>query len=257
MPIQPEVRKHATLVALALATAAGSLVACTDTETITQTVIKTDTLRRTDTLRITTTVRDTVRFGNTTIRFDQIERLANPLVSEVFIEKREHDHHNNAQPSEDRAQFTDDIVTFVRNVAGRSQGVADAIAATLVGDFARGTGSTGGGDMLIVFMDRAAGVTAAIANDPAQTAGNVVGWLTYLPVPPLAGAMGYGGRKIRGDDTVDKGLLATFGPLLDMNNVSAGLSSDNVPANDAVPTATFPYFAAPNAAPAALFSSIR
>lgn len=255
MSIQPQVRKHAALVALALATAAGSLVACTDTETITQTVIKTDTLRRTDTLRITTTVRDTVRFGNTTIRFDQIERLANPLVSEVFIEKREHDHHNNSQPTEDRAQFTDDIVTFVRNVAGRSQGVADAIAATLVGDFARG-GSTAGGDMLMVFMDRAAGVTAVIANDPAQTAGNVVGWLTYLPVPPLAGAMGYGGRKLRGDDTTDKGLLVTFGPLLDANNVSAGLATDNVPANDGTVLSTFPYFPVPNVA-AALFSSIR
>ena len=256
MSIQPQVRKHAALIALALATAAGSLVACTDTETITQTVIKTDTLRRTDTLRITTTVRDTVRFGNTTIRFDQIERLANPLVSEVFIEKREHDHHNTSNPTDDRREFTDDIVTFVRNVAGRTQGVADAIAATLVGDFARGTGSTGGGDMLIVFMDRAPGVTAAIANDPAQTAGNVVGWLTYLPVPPLAGAMGYGGRKLRGDDTVDKGLLVTFGPLLDANNVSTGLSSDNVPANDGTPLTTFPYLPVPNSA-TPIFSSIR
>lgn len=256
MSIQPHMRKHAVLAALAIATVAGSLVACTDTETITQTVFKTDTLRRTDTLRITTTVRDTIRFGNTVIRFDQIERLANPLVSEVFVDKREHGHFNTSIPVEDRAQFTDDIVGFVRNVAGRTQGVADAISATLVGDFARGTGATGGGDMLMVFMDRAAGVTATIANDPANAAGNVVGWLTYLPVPPLAGAMGYGGRKLRGDDTVDKGLLVTFGPLLDANNVSPGLATDNVPVNDGTVLASFPYLPVPNAA-AALFGSIK
>lgn len=254
MSIKSHTRKQAALAALALATIGGSLVACTETETITQTVIKTDTLRRTDTLRITTTVRDTIRFGNTAIRFDQIERLANPLVSEVFVEKREHDHFNTSIPREDRAQFTDDIVGFVRNVAGRSQGVADALSATLVGDFARGTGSTGGGDMLMVFMDRAAGVTATIANDPANAAGNVVGWLTYLPVPPLAGTMGYGGRKLRGDDTVDKGLLATFGPLLDANNVSPGLATDNVPLNDGTFLTAFPYLPVPNAAMAIVSS---
>jgi hypothetical protein len=247
MPIRPDIGRRAACMAIALATAGAALVACNDTETITETVFRTDTLRRTDTVRIT--VRDTVRFGNTTIRFDQIERLANPLVSEVFVDKREHGHFNTSVPADDRAQFTDDIVSFVRTVAGRSQGVADAISGTLVSDFARG-GSTGGGDMLIVFMDRAAGVTAAIANDPAQTAGGVVGWLTYLPVPPLAGAQGFGGRKLRGDDTVDKGLLATFGPLLDAANVSAGLASDNVAANDGTPLTTFPYLPAPNSAAA-------
>jgi hypothetical protein len=196
-----------------------------------------------DTVRVT--VRDTIRFGNTTARFTQVERLANPLVNEVMVEKREHGHFNASAPSEDQAQFTDDIVAFVRTVAGRSQAVADAIAGTLVGNFARGTGATGG-DMLIAFLDRAPAVTASIANDPANAAGNVVGWLTYLPVPPLAGAQGYGGRKLRGDDTVDKGLLVIFGPLLDANNVSPGLATDNVTANDGVPLATFPYLPVPN-----------
>lgn len=248
-------RRRAALAALASVTAAASIAACDeDVRTITQTVTRTDTLRRTDTVRVT--VRDTIRFGNTTVVFDQIERLANPLVSEVFVEKREHGHYNTSVPSEDRAEFQDDIVRFVRTVAGRSQAVADAISATLVSDFARGGNSTGGGDMLMVFMDRAAGVTATVANDPANTAGNVVGWLTYLPVPPLAGAQGYGGRKLRGDDTVDKGLLVTFGPLLDGMNVSPGLATDNVAANDQAPLAAFPYLPAPTAG-AATFSMRR
>jgi len=235
--------RHRVLAMLGLCIAA-SVAACeSDPTTITNTVTRTDTLRRTDTVRVT--VRDTVRFGNTVISFDQIERLANPLVNEVMVEKREHGHYNTSVPNEDRAQFTDDLVAFVRNVAGRPQSVADAIAATFVGDFARGAGSTGGGDMLMVFMDRAPGVTATMANDPANQAGAVVGWLSYLPVPPLAGAMGYGGRKLRGDDTVDKGLLAIFGPLLSTVAVSPGLSTDNVPENDMAPLATFPYIAAP------------
>lgn len=246
MSPQSFTRRRPALLALALVTAASTLAACDEkVRTITEVVTRTDTLRRVDTVRVT--VRDTIRFGNTVVVFDQIERLANPLVSEVFVEKREHGHFNTSIPSEDNAEFANDIITFVRTVAGRSQAVADAISGTLVGNFARGTTSTGGGDLLIAFMDRAPGVTAAIANDPAQAAGNVVGWLTYLPVPPLAGAMGYGGRKLRGDDTVDKGLLVTFGPLLDANNVSPGLATDNVPFNDVAPLATFPYLPGPTA----------
>jgi hypothetical protein len=238
-------RAPAALAALVLAAAGGAITACDeDVRTITETVVRTDTLRRTDTVRVT--VRDTIRFGNTTTTFTQIERLGNPLVSEVFVESRLHGLFNSVGPSEDRAEFTDDLTGFVRTAAGRSQAVADAIAATLVGDFARGAGSTGGGDMLIAFLDRAPSVTATQALDPTNAAGGVVGWLTYLPVPPLAGAQGWGGRKLRGDDTVDKGLLAIFGPLLDTNNVSAGVASDNVPANDATPRTTFPYFPVAN-----------
>ena len=245
MTTRPFRRAPALLAALALLATAAT-TACEDTQTITETVVRTDTLRIRDTVRVTNTVRDTIRFGNTVVAFTQVERLANPLVSEVFVDKREHGHFNAVGPSDDRAQFADDIAAFVRSVAGRSQAVADAIAATLVGDFARGSGATGGGDILIVFMDRAAGVTATQANDPAVAAGGVVGWLTYLPVPPLAGAQGWGGRKLRGDDTVDKGLLAVFGPLLDANNVSAGLATDNIAANDATPRTAFPYFPTPN-----------
>ena len=46
-------------------------------------------------------------------------------------------------------------------------------------------------------------------------------------------ANGYGGRKLQGDDVVDKGLAVIFGSALGNNaNVSPGLVTDNVDAND-------------------------
>lgn len=186
-----------------------------------------DTITYVDTLTIRDTVtvvqRDTVRLGNTNLVFNQIERLGNPLVSEVLFEKRIHDFHNSTNPQTDVANFTGDIVKFMTTVAGRDNATAQTLASVLLPD------------MLLVFPNRAAGVTAATTDAAAS-----VGWLTWTP---LLGS-GYGGRKLDGDDAVDKGLLAVFGPLLSPNNVSPGLSSDNVgdPRNE---PDTFPYLAAP------------
>jgi hypothetical protein len=62
-------------------------------------------------------------------------------------------------------------------------------------------------------------------------------------------ADGWGGRKIS-DDVTDASTLAVFGPLLDPDNVSPGLTTDNVPCdNCSAPnpfSATFPYLANPN-----------
>jgi hypothetical protein len=66
---------------------------------------------------------------------------------------------------------------------------------------------------------------------------NTAGWLTW------ALANGYGGRRLN-EDVVDEGLAAVFGPLLDPNNVSPGLTSQHVPANDVPFMTTFPYLAA-------------
>lgn len=163
---------------------------------------------------------DTIRIGMTNVSFSQVERLGNPLVSEVMIEKREHAHHNVSNPSEDRAQFRDDLVTFMTTVAGRDAAYGGAVADALLPD------------MLFVRMDKARG-----NND-----GNV-GWLTYVLDP----ANGYGGRKLTGDDVVDKGLGVLFGNALGNNaGVSPGLVTDNVPANDRAHANTFPYLAAAN-----------
>lgn len=173
---------------------------------------------RTDTVQVT--VRDTIRVGNTAIVFDQIEHLANPLVSEVLVEKREHDHYNNTIPSELRANFRDDLVGFITTVAGRDAAYAGVVADALLPD------------MLVARLDKSRG-----ANDAN------VGWLTYVLDP----ANGYGGRKLTGDDVVDKGLAVIFGNVLgNNNNVSPGLVTDNVPANDRTHTATFPYLATSN-----------
>jgi len=169
----------------------------------------------------TVTVHDTIQIGNTTRQFDQIERLGNPLVSEVFVDKREHPHFNSSAPSEDVAQFRDDISRFITTVAGRDQGYADAIAAALTPD------------MLLVRLDKVGG----------GPFGANVGWLTYVLDP----ANGYGGRKLQGDDVVDKGLAVVFGNALGNNaNVSPGLVTDNVDANDRAHGATFPYVATAN-----------
>jgi hypothetical protein len=143
--------------------------------------------------------------------YQQIERLGNPLVSEVFIAKRNHGFHNKGAPSTDVANHADELRSFVATVAGRNATVQNTIATVLLPD------------MLIVQTDRA---------------GNTAGWLSW------ALANGYGGRRLA-DDVVDAGLAAIFGPLLSPANVTPQLASDNVNANDKAFGTTFPYLADP------------
>jgi hypothetical protein len=147
---------------------------------------------------------------NTDRVYTQIERLGNPLVSEVFLAKRSHGFHNTGRPSTDVAAHTAELKSFVATVAGRNATVQNTLAAVLLPD------------MLIVQTDKA--TTGA-------------GWLTW------ALANGYGGRKLS-DNVVDAGLAALFGNLLDNSNMSPGLATQNVPANDVAFGTTFPYLAA-------------
>src|SRR5438128_4913682 len=144
--------------------------------------------------------------------FNQIQRLGNPLVSEVFLAKRSHPVHGSLGPAQDVQYISAELKDFVKNVAGRNATVQNTLAAVLLPD------------ELIIQTDK----------DPATA-----GWLSW------ALANGWGGRKL-GDDVVDAGLAAIFGPLLDPNNTSPGLESDHVAANDAAFLATFPYLAAPH-----------
>jgi hypothetical protein len=214
--------KMKTVGAAALALAA-ALTGGACSEDATRTIVE---VQKKDTVTVTVTIRDTVRIGNTSLVFDQIERLGNPLVSEVFVEKREHDHFNTTNPITDVANFRDDIIRFITGVAGRDQAYATTVATALTPD------------MLAVFPNRAPGVTAANSD-----ASPLVGWLTHVLAPNNTG---YGGRKLDGDDAVDKGLMVTFGNALgNNNNVSPGLTTDNVPDPQQDPD-TFPYVAAPN-----------
>jgi hypothetical protein len=149
---------------------------------------------------------------NSTREFVQIERLGNPLVSEVFFLKRDHGLHNTSVPSTDEVNgFKTKIETFIRDVAGRNATVQTTVSSVLVPD------------MLLVFPNRA----------PSSS-----GWLGW------ALANGWGGRNLA-DDVVDAGLAAVFGTLLNSSNTSPGLASDNVSANDKPFSSTFPYLAAP------------
>ena len=143
--------------------------------------------------------------------YNQVQRLGNPLVSEVFLAKRSHALHGSTGPASDVANIRAEMVNFVATVAGRNATVQNTLAAVLLPD------------MLIVQTDK----------DPATA-----GWLSW------ALANGYGGRKLS-DDVVDAGLMAIFGPLLDPSNVSPGLTSDNV-ASDSPFLTSFPYLAVPN-----------
>ncbi len=151
-------------------------------------------------------------------RFTQIERLGNPLISEVFFPKRDHGLHNTKGPDVDAKLMTEggtDVPGHIRSFLTQF-GRSEAIITTL--------GSVFSQDMLLVFPNR----------QPATA-----GWLSW------ALANGYGGRKLS-DDVVDAGLTASFGKLLDPNApVLAGLTSDNVPASVRTFSNTFPYLAPP------------
>ena len=131
--------------------------------------------------------------------FNQVERLGNPLVSEVTFAKRDHGFHNTTGPQTDVSNgFRAKVEGFVTGVGGREATLATTLSSVLIPD------------MLIVQTDKP---------------GNTAGWLSW------ALANGYGGRKLN-DDVVDAGLMAIFGPLLNPRNVSPGLTTDNVNAND-------------------------
>src|SRR3954470_6365750 len=66
--------------------------------------------------------------------YNQIERIGNPLVSEVFLEKRDHGFHNSGAPSTDVSQFKTKLESFVRNVPGRNTTVQTTLSAVLLPD---------------------------------------------------------------------------------------------------------------------------
>jgi hypothetical protein len=150
--------------------------------------------------------------GPSTVRtYDQVQRLGNPLVSEVFLAKRSHPTHASIGPADDTI-IEPEFKNFVATVAGRDTVVQNTLAAVLLPD------------MLIVQTDKAP---------------STAGWLTW------ALANGYGGRKLT-DDVVADGLDAIFGTLIESSgNSCPALCNDNVgPHTDY--QASFPYLGNPN-----------
>ena len=148
--------------------------------------------------------------------YNQVQRLGNPLVSEVLLSKRSHPTHGSIGPDQDAALVAPEVVDFLTTVAGRDPAYIQAIAPALIPD------------VLVVDTSK----------DPAGASG----WLTWLP---QLGA-GYGGRKLT-DDVVDLALTAVFGDALgDAAHATPQLTTDFV-ANDSTNiTAIFPYLAPPN-----------
>jgi hypothetical protein len=142
----------------------------------------------------------------------QVDRLGNPLTSEVFFPKRDHGLANTTAPTTDAANdFGGRIRAFAASF-NRSTTIQNTLAAVLVPD------------VLVTYPNRD-GATA--------------GWLTW------ALTNGYGGRRLQ-DDVVDAGLTATFGTLLDPSaGTVAGLTSDNVPPSVRQFSASFPYLESP------------
>lgn len=154
--------------------------------------------------------------------FNQIQRLGNPLISEVLLAKRSHPTHGSIGPEDDGELIGAEALGFITgpgSVAGRSADYANTLGGALLPD------------MLVVQTDK----------DPGTA-----GWLTWLPLAPFAN--GWGGRALS-DDVVDLALLAVFGdPFGADPDGAAGkeaLTTDNVAADSPI-LPDFPYVGAPN-----------
>jgi hypothetical protein len=147
--------------------------------------------------------------------FNQVQRLGNPLVSEVFLAKKDHPLHGSIGPADDAAALAASVKGFVAAFRPRATTLQATLAAVLLPD------------MLVIQTDKAA---------------STAGWLTW------ALANGWGGRKLT-DDVVDTGLSAIFSDLLDTTQAvckpgQLPLCTDNVGSHSAF-TTTFPYLAPP------------
>src|SRR3954462_7883276 len=73
--------------------------------------------------------------GPTTPRmYNQVQRLGNPLVSEVLLSKRSHPTHGSIGPDQDAALVAPEVVDFLPTVAGRDPAYIQAIAPALIPD---------------------------------------------------------------------------------------------------------------------------
>ncbi|MFL5493471.1 MAG: DUF4331 family protein [Gemmatimonadales bacterium] len=145
--------------------------------------------------------------------FNQVQRLGNPLVSEVLLSKRSHATHGTIGPDQDATLVAPEVVDFLTTVAGRDPAYINAIAPALIPD------------MLIVDTSK----------DPSTST-----WLSTTL------SSGWGGRKLQ-DDVVDLALTAVFGSALgDAAHATPQLTTDNLAFDSPAVTSSFPYLAPPN-----------
>ena len=147
--------------------------------------------------------------------YNQVQRLGNPLLNEVFLAKKDHPFHGSVGPSVDAATFSTTVKGFAAAFRPQATTLQNTLAAVLLPD------------VLVIQTDKAA---------------STAGWLSW------ALANGYGGRKLT-DDVVDTGLSAIFSDLLDPTQAvckpgALPLCTDNVGSHSTF-TTTFPYLAPP------------
>lgn len=155
--------------------------------------------------------------------FVQQERLARPLVNEVFatVANNRHSINNRINPTEDPREIANDIESFLTFPAERSRQVKDVIKSVLVPD--------------VMIADLSRGGAAS-----------------YLGVETNGATGGtFGGRKLQ-DDVVDISLGIIFGNTIsalglapDDGKVKPPFTTDNVGAGAKNFTATFPYLGSP------------
>jgi hypothetical protein len=153
--------------------------------------------------------------SNSTRTFNQVQRLGNPLVSEVFLAKKDHAFHGSIGPDGDAAAFGGTVKGFVAAFRPQATTLQNTLASVLLPD------------MLIVQTDKAP---------------STAGWLSW------ALSSGWGGRKLT-DDVVDVGLTGIFSDLLDPTQsvckaFTLPLCTDDVGSHSTFQT-TFPYLANP------------
>lgn len=146
--------------------------------------------------------------------FNQVQRLGNPLVSEVFVAKKDHPLHGSVGPDADVALFTGYVKGFIATFRPKATVLQNTVASVLLPD------------MLIIQTDK----------DPSTA-----GWLSW------ALTNGYGGRKLT-DDVVDITLTAGFSDLLDPTQAfckpgQLPLCTDNIGPHSQF-SAAFPYLPA-------------
>ena len=155
--------------------------------------------------------------------YNQVDRLARPVVNEVFatVAGDRHKINDETAPVNDSTQLSGDIQKFMVGTAGRSQAITDVVKAVLVPD--------------------------VMTADLTQS-----GSAAYLGVE-TGGATGgkFGGRALT-DDVVDTSLGVVFGGTVPALGLAAddkkeipSLTSDNVGAGGKRFTGTFPYLGAP------------
>lgn len=147
--------------------------------------------------------------------YDQVQRLGNPLLSEVFLTKRDHPYHGSIGPADDAAAFGASVKGFVAAFRPQATAAQNTLAAVLLPD------------VLVIQTDKSP---------------STAGWLSW------ALANGWGGRTLS-DDVVDIGLSGIFSDLLDPTQAvckpgQLPLCTDNVGSHSTF-TTTFPYLAAP------------